>query len=477
MMLRNNHRFISILLLSVLLLSACGKTTAPTAQVAPTSGPVVSSAGGSLIFEGKLVPNEKALMAFEIAGKVGEILVEEGDTVQKGDTLAQLEAQEDLQAAVAKAEAELLDAQQALDDLNTSLEVARGVALQQISSNASIIHQTSTRLSGMSTPADQAGMTQLEVVQQMQARLDKARAAYQPYRDYDTAVDPFSGYFAPVGLSSGETKVVSKLPLISASPALLIAAQNKFYDVILPTAPGETVRVKPIPALRNVSKENINKIYPDKTKSRADIKNQSYNYLSSEEKLKFDLKKEYEQALKDYNLAITRLSLNASLSTAQSALDNALQDYQELQAGPDPAMLAKAQNRLAAAQATLAAAQAELRKTSLVSPISGKVVKVDVVAGEQVQPFQVIITVADFSRWYVETENLTEIDVVDIRQGQPVSVTADALPELKMQGTVDQINQVFEEKSGDVTYTTRILLDQVDPHLRWGMTTLVVAQK
>jgi hypothetical protein len=33
---------------------------------------------------------------------------------------------------------------------------------------------------------------------------------------------------------------------------------------------------------------------------------------------------------------------------------------------------------------------------------------------------------------------------------------------------------LFEEKRGDVTYTARIRLDNIDPRLRWGMTVATV---
>jgi len=61
--------------------------------------------------------------------------------------------------------------------------------------------------------------------------------------------------------------------------------------------------------------------------------------------------------------------------------------------------------------------------------------------------------------------------------GQTVSVIPDALPDLEIKGTVDKISDVFEEKRGDVTYTTRILLDSVDPRLRWGMTVVITFQR
>jgi hypothetical protein len=58
-----------------------------------------------------------------------------------------------------------------------------------------------------------------------------------------------------------------------------------------------------------------------------------------------------------------------------------------------------------------------------------------------------------------------------------VLVTADALPDLELSGTVESIGEVFEEKRGDITYTVRVALDERDERLRWGMTTVVAFEK
>ena len=84
-----------------------------------------------------------------------------------------------------------------------------------------------------------------------------------------------------------------------------------------------------------------------------------------------------------------------------------------------------------------------------------------------------MVTLADFSQWYVETDNLTEIEVVDIAVGQAVTIVPDAMPEVELTGSVDTIADFFEEKRGDVTYTARVILDEVDPLLRWGMTVVL----
>ena len=39
--------------------------------------------------------------------------------------------------------------------------------------------------------------------------------------------------------------------------------------------------------------------------------------------------------------------------------------------------------------------------------------------------------------------------------------------------SVKSISDKFEDKHSDITSTTRIVLDEIDPRLRWGMTIVV----
>ncbi|HLF82469.1 MAG TPA: HlyD family efflux transporter periplasmic adaptor subunit, partial [Anaerolineales bacterium] len=78
-----------------------------------------------------------------------------------------------------------------------------------------------------------------------------------------------------------------------------------------------------------------------------------------------------------------------------------------------------------------------------------------------------------YSVWIVETDNLTEFELPGVEQGQPASVTFDALPGLELEGTVTAISPYFEIKRGDVTYTVKVQLLQADPRLVWGLTSTV----
>jgi multidrug resistance efflux pump len=198
------------------------------------------------------------------------------------------------------------------------------------------------------------------------------------------------------------------------------------------------------------------------------------NRKSSEDTLK-DVQKRYDTALHDRDLLINDLDQAKALVDASKAkMDDARRTSDNRRNGVDPADQAIADARLKNAKNQLAAAQAALARLDLVAPYDCTVAKVDLTAGDKVTPNQIVMIVADFSKWYVDTSDLAEKDVVAIQVGQKATVTPDATPDLKLNGTVETIGQVSVLKSGDVTYVVRITLDDVvDARLRWGMTVKV----
>lgn len=202
-----------------------------------------------------------------------------------------------------------------------------------------------------------------------------------------------------------------------------------------------------------------------------------YKFKASGDVTRKRLKEDLDNAQSEYNSAVRRLELETALQQAQAQLEKAHQDFQKVKDGPDPDAVAAVDSRINAAETSLAAAKASLDNLDLKATIDGKVVNQDLVVGQLVTAGQPVMQIADFSQVFAETDDLTEIEVVDVSIGQKVKIVADALPDLEFTGTVDSINEVFEEKRGDITYTARILLDEVDPRLRWGMTVVTTFLK
>ena len=153
----------------------------------------------------------------------------------------------------------------------------------------------------------------------------------------------------------------------------------------------------------------------------------------------------------------------ADMDLKLAQLENAQRAYERMKDGPVTDQLALLQARLSAAKAGVAA-------FAIVAPFDGVVMDVNVAAGEQVGPQTWAIKIADTSSWYVETSDVTELEVVGIAEGQKVKFTADALPGVTMEGVVTEVSQSSYTQSGDVIYTVRIKADKVDPRIKWGMT-------
>lgn len=184
-----------------------------------------------------------------------------------------------------------------------------------------------------------------------------------------------------------------------------------------------------------------------------------YKHRSGNNEAGREYKKRLDDAWAKYRRAILWLELESNSETAQARLEQAQKNYDALQ---DPSFA----EDTAGARAALA--NAEVR-----APFAGVVTSLSLKVGEYASAGQPVVTVADTSSWVIKTTDLTEIDVVELNEGQPVTVTLDALPGVELKGNVLSIGQSFSENQGDVVYEVTVLLTDKDPAMRWGMTAAV----
>jgi HlyD family secretion protein len=129
------------------------------------------------------------------------------------------------------------------------------------------------------------------------------------------------------------------------------------------------------------------------------------------------------------------------------------------------------------AQAAIDSAKVALAQTELRAPFAGTIAELNLKAGELPPRDQPAVTLADLSGWRIETDDVTEIKVPDIKVGQGVTIRFDALPDAELKGEVEAISAVSQVKSGDVVYPVKIKVLDTDPRLRWGMTAAVTFEK
>jgi multidrug efflux pump subunit AcrA (membrane-fusion protein) len=181
---------------------------------------------------------------------------------------------------------------------------------------------------------------------------------------------------------------------------------------------------------------------------------------------------DYNQAQRDLEKAQREIDgPRADLDAALAAEAEAKREYQMWsEDGYDLDQKALLESRLTAAQAGLEAAQKALDNYTLKAPFAGTLTDLPLEVGQLLGPEVIAAQLADLSEFQIKTSDLTELEVVRVQKGQQVEITPDALPDLTLMGTVEQIGQSFTTQAGDINYTVTVRLDETDPRLRWGMT-------
>lgn len=128
-----------------------------------------------------------------------------------------------------------------------------------------------------------------------------------------------------------------------------------------------------------------------------------------------------------------------------------------------------AEGEVQRAQALIEIAQARLAQGTLAAPFDGTITSLDVIPGEFVHSSQAVLTLATLDVLQVETTDLREHDIPNVRVGDTASIFVEALNE-RIPGKVIAIAPKAETVGGDVVYKVTIAPDTQPEGLRWGMT-------
>jgi len=285
---------------------------------------------------------------------------------------------------------------------------------------------------------------------------------------------------------------------LAAAQLELLTAQQAYDDLIRTEGLGradawqafmdaQTVRAEAEREWEDLNIDNIDERIEDREADVKDAKEDlddaqeefdKYADLDEDNSKRKDAEDDLEREQENYNEALRDLeeeirerdTVRAALDEALSAEAEAKRKYELTIDGPDAEQLALLEARLNNAKAQVASAENNLANYELKAPFDGEIMDINVSVNEMVGPEGWAVIVADTGQWYIETSDLTELEVVDVAEGQKVDISADALPEVEMSGMVEKISQSFKSQGGDILYTVRIKVNDVDPRMRWGMT-------
>lgn len=121
------------------------------------------------------------------------------------------------------------------------------------------------------------------------------------------------------------------------------------------------------------------------------------------------------------------------------------------------------------AQANAQNYEAQIAKTVLRAPFKGVVTKVDADLGEVVAANAVVSALMSFSKFEIET-NIPEVDIGKLSLEDPVKITLDAFPGEVFTGKVSTIEPAETIVDGVVNFKTKVLFDKTDERLKSGLT-------
>jgi HlyD family secretion protein len=376
--------------------------------------------------------NQTAQLTWQTSGTVQSVDVQVGDIVSSADMLASL-AETSLPQNVILAQADLVSAEKALDDLmNSQLQQAQTLqaveaaekaledllnpelqqaqALQAIADAQQAVEYYQRRVNNLQTSAGQADIDAAKAqVTIAKDALDKAKERFEPHA------------------GKPETNLTR-----ARFQAQLAEAQQQ-YDAA----------VRQLNALEG-------------TAADTDIAVAAANLATSQAQL--------DEAMRAYE-RIEDGPSEADVTLLEAQLEEAQREYERIKDGPDPDDIAVAEARVAAAQATVNQAFIE-------APFDGEVTMVDVKPGDQVQPGNMAFRIDDFSRLLVDIQ-VSEVDINQIKEGQQVTMSFDAIQVSEYHGEVVEVALVGDNLTGVVNFTVTVELNDADENVRPGMTSAV----
>ncbi len=399
--------------------------------VAASRGDLTSTVGAT----GTVRSNQTAILTWQINGTVGMVKAHLGDQVEADEVLAELDPMS-LPQSIVQAQADLIQAQNALDDL---LEPPSALKLAQAEV---ALKDAQTALDNLLTPSDlalaqadqavldaqdavdtaQRDVNRLTYARGDQAQINSARANYLLAQEH---VDAMQGIYNNTPGNSSEdaakAQALSNLEGAKTARDRALATLNWYLGIADPEEVAET-------------------------ETRLAL---AQAQLADAQKVRDDLQNPDPV---DVALAEERVA------DAQEALDT-------LNSGPTQDDITIAETRIKLAQATL-------DQVDITAPFAGTITQVDTMPGDQATPGRAAFQLDDLSRLLVEV-GIAEVDINQIEVGQPVLLTFDAILGKEYHGVVTEVGEVGTIAQGVVSFNVTVELTDPDEDVKPGMTAAV----
>lgn len=429
--------------LLVLLLAACAaEQQATTGNDEEIVTAVIGDLSASASASGRVLPQRSAALAVQTPGRVEAVLVQQGDTVEAGEALVQLETDE-LQAAVNSAQQDLALQEANLEDLTAE------PLPEEIAAAEAAVESAQARLQNLRDGP------RTEEIAATEANLAAAQAGvWASSEQYQQAQ---SG-------GATEAEIARARANLAAAQLELSRAQqanedNPVYETHKPMVEAQEAV--------SVAQAQLDALLAG---PNADSVGAAQAGVGASAAQRDAREAELNQLLAGAS-ATQIASAEATLAQAEASLDTLL-------SGPTEEALRAAEAQVEQARLALEDAQSALEEATLRAPFAGVVTAVHVAEGEFASGLAVELLDTDSLEVVLTVD---EADIGALEVGQEAMVTLETWPDEEFQSEIVKIApSATTDQSALVSYAVHLTLAEATRPVRAGMTanaTLLTAQR
>ena len=503
------------------------------AESGEVTGEIVAIQKGNIDLSIKALGNvtlaNEQQMRFNVLGKVEKIHVNEGDSVQRDQIIAELEKTDPL-ADIRQAELSVGEAWLRLQELEASKD-------QQILAAQNSVREYERQLEAGygELPSEQQSVDSI-IEQAKRTVLEKEKAYDKSVRDLalsvqnaiassDAILDKIFAVLSGDKVRGSTRNTTFEIDFLFNDQSLKNDTEWRYYDAT--NAYFDLVESYP----QLINETNVRTLYDavddaiTLMETVIDLSNVSYDFLQTAvpsaqysdadfNTLKATINTQRTSAisvlngLKDQGATLTSLNTN----TASQALEKAKEDLKTLelqkQNGTTNAdamersvakindnlrneqaklestktsvdvQISQQQNTLSQRNVSLEKAKRKLEDYELRAPFDGIVRRIDFQVGDNLlaDAQESKYVVLENPAYLIVTVQLDQVDVVHVKEGQKAFITFDALPDKQFEGVIDVIDTTPIQTSGVVSYAIEIALQPTGDTILSGMTAKVEIQ-
>lgn len=410
-------------------------------EAVPTATVMRGTVSKNIQVTGTTEPHSSVALAFERGGTVRRVYAQVGDRVSEGARLVELSSSE-LRGQLTQAAATYASAQANLDEL-----------------------QRGTRPEDVKVKETELQKAQQDLTNDYQSARDTLQDAYAKA---DDARGKTAGIFSgskstaySVTFTSCDGQAESDASRLRLSIEPMLDAWRTELNTLTASTPAGTLEqaLAAAPDRLNMVKDFLKRTN-DTLVTGCTANNTAFDTYRTN----------VNTARTNVNTALTNVTtLSQTIASQKLTVARIADELALKRAGATAEQLAAANAEVQRAAGQVAVVQAQLSAMTLRAPFAGMVTKQDAKVGELASANTPLVSLISEQQFEIEA-NVPEVEVGNVRVGNPVRITLDAFPGESFTGTITAIDPAETVIDGIANYTTTVQFSEPDPRMKSGLT-------